>query len=141
VYKCDNMVVDHQTVNLLFEDDITVTFTMSAFTKGGRFIHIMGTKGEIHAAISNDAPIEIYDLETGEKSEIASSGSNTLEGGHAGGDSGIINDVYDYLNGTYNGNNVPDIRTSFENHIIVFAAEKSRKENIVVDFEEYIKNI
>jgi len=141
VYKCDNTVVDHQTVNLLFEDDITVTFTMSAFTKGGRFIHIMGTKGEIHAAISNDAPIEIYDLETGEKSEIASSGSNTLEGGHAGGDSGIINDVYDYLNGTYNGNNVPDIRTSFENHIIVFAAEKSRKENIVVDFEEYIKNI
>ena len=36
VYKCDNDVVDHQTVNLLFEDDITVTFTMNAFNKGGR---------------------------------------------------------------------------------------------------------
>lgn len=45
VFKCDNDVVDHQTVNMIFEDDITVTFTMNAFNKGGRFIHIMGTKG------------------------------------------------------------------------------------------------
>ena len=36
VYKCDNDVVDHQTVNMLFEDDITVTFSMNAFNKGGR---------------------------------------------------------------------------------------------------------
>ncbi|MBO5930370.1 MAG: Gfo/Idh/MocA family oxidoreductase, partial [Clostridia bacterium] len=64
VYKCDNDVVDHQTVNLLFEDDITVTFTMNAFNKGGRFIHIMGTKGEIHAATDGDVPIEIYSFET-----------------------------------------------------------------------------
>ena len=51
VFKCDNDVVDHQTVNMIFEDDITVTFTMNAFNKGGRFIHIMGTKGELHAAM------------------------------------------------------------------------------------------
>ena len=40
VFKCDNDVVDHQTVNMIFEDDITVTFTMNAFNKGGRFIHL-----------------------------------------------------------------------------------------------------
>ena len=45
VFKCDNDVVDHQTVNMIFEDDITVTFTMNAFNKGGRFIHIMEQKG------------------------------------------------------------------------------------------------
>ena len=31
----DNDVVDHQTVNMLFEDDVTVVFTMTGFTQGG----------------------------------------------------------------------------------------------------------
>lgn len=51
VYKCDNDVVDHQVVNMLFEDDVTVSFTMNAFNKGGRNIHIMGTRGELRGAM------------------------------------------------------------------------------------------
>ena len=48
VYKCNNNVVDHQTVNILFEDDITVTFSMNAFNMGGRHIHIFGTQGDVY---------------------------------------------------------------------------------------------
>ena len=71
VFKCDNDVVDHQTVNMIFEDDITVTFTMNAFNKGGRFIHIMGTKGELHAAMDGlGTPITIYEFETKQTTEI-----------------------------------------------------------------------
>ena len=33
VFSCDNDVVDHQTVNMEFEDDIIVTFTMSSFMR------------------------------------------------------------------------------------------------------------
>lgn len=33
------------------------TFTMAAFNKGGRFIHIMGTKGELRAALDAKSPI------------------------------------------------------------------------------------
>ena len=141
VYKCDNDVVDHQTVNLLFDDDVTVTFTMNAFNKGGRFMHIFGTKGEIHAAIDGDKPIEVYDFETKQTELIPMHINDGITGGHAGGDDGIINTLHQYICGEYNGKSVSTITDSCNNHLIVFAAEKSRKTNTVVDMEEYIKSL
>ncbi len=141
VYKCDNDVVDHQVVNLLFEDDITVTFTMNAFNKGGRFIRIMGTQGELTAALDGESPIEIYDFKTEKTEKINVNGKDGLANGHGGGDEGIIKTLYEYINKTYEGKSVPEINESCENHYIVFAAEKSRKENSVVDFNEYVKSI
>lgn len=138
VFKCDNDVVDHQTVNMLFEDDITVTFTMNAFNKGGRFIHIMGTKGELHASLaSDDAPIVLYDLEKRKGEEIPMGGKDGLTNGHGGGDEGIVKSLYEYLTGTYTGSSISDIRTSVNNHLIVFAAEESRATGTVVDLEEF----
>jgi hypothetical protein len=49
VYHCDNDVVDHQVANLLFDNEVTVAFTMTAFTNEiSRTFKIMGTVGEIH---------------------------------------------------------------------------------------------
>lgn len=141
VFKCDNDVVDHQTVNLLFEDDITVTFTMNAFNKGGRFIHIMGTKGELHASSADDAPyIKVYDFETKETTEIPMTGVEGINGGHGGGDEGIINALYDYITDCYTGKSIPTFRQSCDNHAIVFAAEKAREDGIIVDIDEFIKS-
>lgn len=139
VYKCDNDVVDHQTVNMLFDDDVTVTFTMNAFNRGGRFIHIMGTKGEIHGS-SDGGEIKLFDFTTREEKTITIGGKDGITHGHGGGDNGIICTIYDYLTGNYDGNSVPTIRQSCDNHLIVFAAEKSRKENIVIDFDEFINH-
>jgi len=141
VYKCDNDVVDHQTVNLLFEDNITATFTMNAFNKGGRFIHIFGTKGEVRAAIDGDKPIELYDFETKQTEKIPMSGKDGVEGGHAGGDEGIIKTLHEYLCGEYKGKSISTIAESCNNHLIVFAAEESREHNTVVDMEEYIESL
>ncbi len=141
VYKCDNDVVDHQTVNMLFEDGITVTFTMNAFNKGGRFIHIMGTKGEVRAAIEDNSPITVYNFSTKETEEIAVSGSDGVTGGHGGGDEGIVSTLYEYLTGTYKGKSISDISISCDNHLIVFAAEKSRLEGTVVDVDKFIKEL
>lgn len=138
VYKCDNDVVDHQTFNMLFEDDITVTFTMNAFNEGGRFLHIMGTKGEIHAALAGEQPITIYDFGTKEMKEIPFIGQDGVIGGHGGGDAGIINDLYNYFCEDYKGISVPTIDESLYNHLLVFAAEKSRQTNSVVNVEDYI---
>ena len=71
VFKCDNDVVDHQTVNILFEDGVTATFNMNAFNKGGRFINIMCTKGSITAALDGESPIEVYDFKTKQTKKIS----------------------------------------------------------------------
>lgn len=141
VYKCDNTVVDHQTVNMLFEDDITVTFSMNAFNKGGRFIHIMGTKGELNAALDSESPIRFFDFGTRETEEIPIFGADGIGGGHAGGDSGIIKTLYAYLSKTYTGNSVPEINESYMNHLITFAAEESRKTGQVIDMDAYAASI
>lgn len=141
VFHCDNDVVDHQTVNMLFEDDVTVTFTMNAFNTGGRYINIYGTKGEIRAALKGDTPIRVYDIVSKETEEIPSSGTDGVLGGHGGGDAGIVRTLYSYMVGEYNGVSVPTIEESCYNHLITFAAEHARNTGTVVDVDEYINNL
>lgn len=139
VYKCDNNVVDHQVVNMQFEGGCTVSFTMSAFNKGGRYMRIMGTKGEIWADIEEDN-IKIYDFKTQTTNLIniyETNADGSILSGHGGGDTGIMDDLYEFLSGTYKGKSIAGINVSNDNHLIVFAAEKSRLENIVVDFDGY----
>ncbi len=142
VYKCDNDVVDHQTVNMLFEDGITVTFTMNAFNRGGRHIHIMGTKGEIHGDMrASERPIQFFDFETRQTYDIELRTGDDISSGHGGGDEGIVHSIYDYFNGDDSNISVSDIRTSVDNHLIVFAAEKARAEMSVIDLETYKKGL
>lgn len=137
VYKCDNDVVDHQTVNMLFDNGATVTFTMCAFNEGGRYIHIMGTKGELRAALDGETNINYYSFATRKTEVIEIGGKDGIEFGHGGGDGGIVEAFYDYITGDYKGFSIPSIRQAADNHLAVFAAEKSRTENTVVDFDEY----
>ena len=138
VFKCDNDVVDHQVVNMEFEDDIIVSFTMSAFNLGGRSIRIMGTKGEIIANVSS--PIIVYNnLITQKREEININdavSSDSILSGHGGGDEGIMCALYDMLNGNADAAKLSNISVSVKNHKIVFAAEKSRIEGRVVDMSE-----
>ena len=141
VFLCDNNVVDHQVVNLEYEDGATVTFTMSAFNKGGRRIRIMGTKGEINAEMKDDH-ILFYDFDTRKTSKIYITGAvldEHISGGHGGGDRGIIRSFCQFLAGTYEGNSITDISTSVENHLVTFAAEKSRVDGQVISISDYIE--
>lgn len=143
VFKCDNDVVDHQVVNLEFENGVTVAFNMSAFTYGGRFIRIMGTEGELVGSSQKDT-LEYFCFRTGEHTQIPIHDvvlGNTIAEGHGGGDQGIINVLYRYLTEDYNGDLLSEIDISVENHMIAFAAEKSRLEGTVVDLEQYIQEL
>ena len=139
VFKCDNNnVVDHQTVNMEFEDDVTATFTMSAFSLGGRRIRIMGTKGTLEAN-AWDKEITLENLLTQKKEKINVNDmvlGDSILSGHGGGDSGIMNSLYDLLCGEVSYDELSNISISVKNHTTVFAAEKSRLEGRVVELSE-----
>ncbi len=139
VFKCDNDVVDHQVVNMEFENSAVASFNMSAFNHHGRFIRVMGTEGEIEGDIDSDT-IKYFSFKTREheiinpnKSQVDSS----IVGGHGGGDKGIIETLYKYIVEGYDGDMLSEISISVQNHLIVFAAEKSRRESKVVNISEF----
>jgi len=141
VFKAGNNVCDHQTVNMLFEDGITVTFTVSGFAKGNRWTHITGTKGELHANLKGYGPIEVYNFETCETTYIPVEENKNAIGGHSGGDDGIVESLYEYMTTGNKTSQVTEIGISSDNHMIVFAAEKSRETGEVIDLQEYMESI
>jgi predicted dehydrogenase len=137
VFRCDNDVVDHQVVNLEFAKGGTVSFTMSAFNKGGRKSNLMGTKGEMFLDFEADE-IKIFHFDT-RQFEIVHTRTGSVSG-HGGGDDGIITALYDYLTGAKTADQVSEIGISCRNHLLVFASEWARHQNQVVDTAEFEKS-
>ena len=141
VYDCDNDVVDHQVVNLEFEGGCTVSFSMNAFNKGGRSIHIFGTKGELVGDMRTGM-LKIYTFADRKATEIDTKATGvTIVSGHGGGDEGIVSDLIDYFGNNNKSKSICDVRTSYENHLIGFAAEESRKTSTVIDMETFEANV
>ncbi len=143
VFKCDNDVVDHQTVNMVFDGGTTVTLTMAAFNQGGRKTHIMGTKGELYADMKAEEKFRFYDFAkcewvTPESDEIAVAG-DSITSGHGGGDQGIVKALYDYVTGKIEAKDVSEIGISYQNHMLTFAAEDARVSESIIDFKDYLK--
>ena len=135
VYYANNDVVDHQVVNMEFEGGATASLTMNAFNKGGRYIRIFGTKGELYANAS-DTEITLFTFDKNETKKIqVEETEESIAGGHGGGDFGIVEELYDYLNGNYKGYCAANIDISVKNHLIGFAAEKARCKNTVENIE------
>lgn len=136
-FLCDNDVVDHQTVNMEFENDILVSFTMSAFNLGGRRIKVMGTHGELVGDISSPEIIfnDIVNQKTEKILVSEALSADNITGGHGGGDAGIVKSFYDMLSGE-SAETMSNIGISVRSHRIVFAAEKSRREGRVVSLSE-----
>lgn len=136
VYHANNDVVDHQVVNMEFAGGATATLTMNAFNAGGRHIRIFGTKGELYAFMA-DQEITVYTFADKQKRAVpVVKTEESINGGHGGGDAGIIKELYEYLSGAYEGFRAADIQTSVKNHLIGFAAEQSRHDGTVVNVDE-----
>jgi len=139
VFRCDNDVVDHQVVNMEFEGGAVASYNMCAFNKGGRFIRVMGTEGEVYGDM-DAGTLNVYSfaLKTNEiftPTEIVTDG--TVVGGHGGGDEGIVDALYRYIAEGYQGDMLSEIGISVRNHLTVFAAEESRINGTVVDVREF----
>ena len=139
VFHAGNDVVDHQVVSMQFDGGATATLTMNGFNKSGRAIHIFGTKAELIARFS-DPELTVFDFNTRAYTKIPlPKVDETIEGGHGGGDAGIVRELYEYLCGDYKGYHAAEIRTSVNNHLIAFAAEKARHQKTVEDLYDYAK--
>lgn len=126
VYACDNDVVDHQVVNLEFEDKTTASFTMAAFNESGpRQTLIMGDKGSLRC---HDAWIEHVDFLTDKKTTID---IDNVKDAHGGGDHGLVGDFICAVRENDPSYITSDASVSLESHLIVFAAEKSRRNSTV----------
>ncbi len=125
VFRCDNDVVDNQIVQMTFENGVTASLTMTAFTHdGGRIIKFSGTLGEI---VLNDQKscleIGIY----GKKTEIIDFKDLIKgDGGHAhgGGDNCMMNNLYGSLTGEIAART--SLASSIESHLMGICAEESR---------------
>lgn len=132
VYECDNDVVDHQVVNMLFANGKTSSFTMTAFNQAAdRKTRIFGTRGELHG---NGVMIEHFDFLSDQKQLIETIESDgTQLGGHGGGDYGLMDH---FVSAVCAGDprmilSGPD--ESLESHRMVFGAERARRQHTVVD--------
>ena len=137
VYRCENNVVDHQIVNMQYEDDITVQLTMCGFTVDmSRYLKVMGTLGEI----IGDQTANTVRVRTFDGQEIIYDISTLTDdlSGHGGGDNQMMTEMFDAMDTKAQTNS--NIANSISSHMQAFAAEYSRvNKGLNLTIEEYEK--
>jgi predicted dehydrogenase len=130
VYECDNDVVDHQVVNLLYDNGATASFTMIGTSQmRDRQVSIYGTLGELRG---NGEKIVHYDFLSDKTEEITPPTPDTRMGGHNGGDYALIERFVAAVANRDPGRILSGPAESLETHLTVFAAEQARHEGRVV---------
>jgi predicted dehydrogenase len=131
IYKCDNDVVDHQSVLVNFKSGATGTHNMvGGSPEPLRTIRVIGTKGEIygefeHAFIEvrkqNPAKDNYFDKEFIDMSHISGEG-------HSGGDERLTEDFVNFQRGESHSISCTSIYDSVPGHKVIFLADKSREQ-------------
>lgn len=141
-YKSGGDICDRQVLTVEFENGSVCSFTMVGGTsKAGRNLHIVGTHGEIEGSTEEGKFILRtfdrsgdrfwYDEEVIDINDKIKNSSNYS--GHAGGDYAIMNELCAYLNGDKSSISITSIDDSVNGHLLVYAAEESRKTKTSVD--------
>ena len=132
VFHCDNTVVDHQSVDIKFENQVTASFLMTAFTdQCARWIRLMGTKGEIKGDM-DAGTIEIRDFVSGNLETIE---LHTPANGHNGSDMSMMHDFVRMVGEGRKGKT--DAAVSVESHLMALAAEEARITGQVVNLRGF----
>lgn len=133
VFRAGNDVVDNQTVQVEFEGGAHASFTMCGHNGAERrMTKLSMTNGEID---SNGLGSEIrtYSFEPLFEETIRVNTSGT----HGGGDRAIMDNFIDAVETGDRSILLTPIQKSFEGHMLVFAAEESRRTGTVIGLKEY----
>ena len=121
VYRCDNDVVDNQVLNLLYENGVSVSMSMCAFTAHcERVINVMGSRGQIRGNMESST-LELDDFASGNHTTLQ---IHTPSGGHSGSDAAMMREFLETLR--RGGRSKTSADVSVESHLIALAAEESR---------------
>ncbi len=134
VYHCDNDVVDHQIVGMELETGASVTLFMQGHSNEEcRTMRYDGTRATLRAKFAySTGEIEIHDHLTGRIEKI----EPEMGVGHGGGDEGLVSSFVHSLR-SGQPQTLTSARSSLESHLMAFAAEKSRHENVIVSLPNY----
>ncbi len=145
VFHCDNNVCDHQTTSIEFENGVTATFQMSAFSDSmHRRIKVMCDDGAVYGDDSEDfLKVTRFASFADVPSQTTTIKLPPYRGRHGGGDLGIVKAFVEMLeNGPISGTcNRSLIAESIESHLIANAAELSRLTGQTVEMKEYRKTL
>lgn len=133
VYSGNNDVVDHQVVSLEYEQGVTASFTMTAFTPlMFRQTRIFGTHGYLDF---NGKRISGLDFRTQEKFTVDTSASDdsVAAGRHGGGDRGLVEAFLDAVASDGARARLTPPEESLVAHELVWAAERARATGTVVE--------
>jgi len=141
VYYCNNNVVDHQIVNIEFENGVTANLIVHGFSPyDGRSLRIDGTNATLIGDFYNyGEKIILYDNFSGKKKLVFKKKLKIATGEHGGGDIELINEIVKSYSNKVEFKPLTSAKESLESHLMAFAAEESRKKGIVVDMEDFRK--
>ncbi|MBQ9694534.1 MAG: epoxyqueuosine reductase QueH, partial [Kiritimatiellae bacterium] len=127
VYVCGSDAVDHQTVNLLFENGVTVQHCMESHTWGrDRETRIFLTRGEIWGDARKILVRRFSDRKTFEWDAALETGNATHESSYVLGNDGLMRDWVDSMRTLSPDLYADRFHTSIQAHAMAFAAECSR---------------
>ena len=145
IYKCDNNVVDHQSVLINFASGATGTHNMVGGSSTPlRRIHIVGTKGEIYGNfeeskffVSKIHPTKTDERELEEVDLNVTGDMVGAYGGHGGGDERLAADFISFVRGEKPSLACTSIFDSVAGHLCVYLADRSRESNGAVQKVEF----
>jgi len=134
VYRCDNDVLDRQTVTIEFAGGLTAVFSLHGFAaEEQRTIRVTGTRGELRGRLDGGV-LEVTrpGVFGAERYELGGSPV-----GHFGGDVGLMEHVTSLL--TQGSRDVLQGRgrSALASHLLGFAAEQARETDTVVDVADF----
>ena len=130
MFKCDNDVVDHQSVMVNFKSGATGTHNLTGgCAESLRTIRIVGTKGEIYGELENKfVKIKTINPEPGKFfDERIIDLSDTPDDGHGGADTALTADFIKFIRNESPSVSCTAIENSVAGHKAVFLADKSRE--------------
>ncbi|MHA1460146.1 MAG: Gfo/Idh/MocA family protein [Promethearchaeota archaeon] len=139
VYKCDNDVVDHQVVNIEFENNVTANLIMHGFSeREGRTLRIDGTKATLIGQFSDASQkILLFDHFSGGEKVIFTQKLSIDSSGHGGGDFALVDAFLGTLLNKGKSQPLTNAYETLESHLMAFAANESRLQGKVIDMQNF----